>query len=269
MTSIACRHVRVAFGEVEVLHGVDLWVPPGGWVTIVGPNGAGKSTLLRAVGRMVAATGDLSLGDRPLAGLSRRELARLVALVPQEPVIPPGMRVVDYVLLGRTAHLGFFEAEGDADMAAAERALADLDAGGLAGRTVDTLSGGERQRIVIARALVQESPVLLLDEPTTALDVGHQQEVLDLVERLRGERDLTVLATMHDLTLAGQYADWLVMLDGGEVVVAGSAEEVLTEEAVARHYGARVRVVPDEAGPIVVPVRRDRDTGGGGAIIGG
>ena len=138
-------------------------------------------------------------------------------------------------------------------MAVAERALADLDAGGLAGRTVDTLSGGERQRIVIARALAQESPVLLLDEPTTALDVGHQQEVLDLVERLRGERDLTVLATMHDLTLAGQYADWLVMLDGGEVVVAGSAEEVLT----------------DEAGPIIVPVRRDRDTGGGGAIIGG
>ena len=256
MTSIACRNVFVAFDEVEVLHGVDLWVPPGGWVTVVGPNGAGKSTLLRAVGGMVEATGSIALGDRPLADLSRRELARLVALVPQEPVIPPGMRVVDYVLLGRTAHLGFFEAEGDADLAVAGKALADLDAGPLADRTVDTLSGGERQRIVIARALAQESPVLLLDEPTTALDVGHQQEVLDLVDCLRGERNLTVLATMHDLTLAGQYADWLVMLDAGEVAVAGSADEVLTEEAVASHYGARVRVVPDEAGPIVVPVRR-------------
>ena len=103
MTSIACRNVFVAFDEVEVLHGVDLWVPPGGWVTVVGPNGAGKSTLLRAVGGMVEATGSIALGDRPLADLSRRELARLVALVPQEPVIPPGMRVVDYGLLGRTA----------------------------------------------------------------------------------------------------------------------------------------------------------------------
>jgi iron complex transport system ATP-binding protein len=230
-------------------------------VTVVGPNGAGKSTLLRAVGGIVDATGSIDLGGRPAAGMTRREMARLVALVPQEPVIPRGMRVVDYVLLGRTAHLGFFEAEGAADLDVAVKALADLDAGPLADRTVDTLSGGERQRIVIARALAQESPVLLLDEPTTALDVGHQQEVLDLVDRLRAERNLTVLATMHDLTLAGQYADWLVMLDAGEVVVAGSADEVLTEEAVARHYGARVRVVPDEAGPIVVPVRRSGSDG--------
>ena len=237
MTAIACRDVVVAFDGVEVLRGVDLWVPPGGWVTVVGPNGAGKSTLLRAVGGIVDATGSIDLGGRPAA-----EMARLVALVPQEPVIPRGMRVVDYVLLGRTAHLGFFEAEGAADLDVAVKALADLDAGPLADRTVDTLSGGERQRIVIARALAQESPVLLLDEPTTALDVGHQQEVLDLVDRLRAERNLTVLATMHDLTLAGQYADWL-------------------EEAVARHYGARVRVVPDEAGPIVVPVRRSGSDG--------
>ncbi|MED5584258.1 MAG: ABC transporter ATP-binding protein [Actinomycetota bacterium] len=261
MTAIACQDVVVAFDGVEVLRGVDLWVPPGGWVTVVGPNGAGKSTLLRAVGGIVDATGSIDLGGRPAAGMTRREMARLVALVPQEPVIPRGMRVVDYVLLGRTAHLGFFEAEGAADLDVAVKALADLDAGPLADRTVDTLSGGERQRIVIARALAQESPVLLLDEPTTALDVGHQQEVLDLVDRLRAERNLTVLATMHDLTLAGQYADWLVMLDAGEVVVAGSADEVLTEEAVARHYGARVRVVPDEAGPIVVPVRRSGSDG--------
>ena len=261
MTAIACQDVVVAFDGVEVLRGVDLWVPPGGWVTVVGPNGAGKSTLLRAVGGIVDATGSIDLGGRPAAGMTRREMARLVALVPQEPVIPRGMRVIDYVLLGRTAHLGFFEAEGAADLDVAVKALADLDAGPLADRTVDTLSGGERQRIVIARALAQESPVLLLDEPTTALDVGHQQEGLDLVDRLRAERNLTVLATMHDLTLAGQYADWLVMLDAGEVVVAGSADEVLTEEAVARHYGARVRVVPDEAGPIVVPVRRSGSDG--------
>ena len=256
MTGIACRSVVVTFDGVDVLRGVDLDVEPGGWVTIVGPYGAGKSTVLRAIAGGLKAGGEILLEDRQVGSLSRRELARRVALVPQEPVIPAGMRVLDYVLLGRTAHLGFFQAEGPADNAVAMAALTDLDAGHLGGRTVDTLSGGERQRIVIARALTQESPVLLLDEPTTALDIGHQQEVLDLVDGLRSERNLTVLATMHDLTLAGQYASRLVMLDGGLVAASGPAAAVLTGEAVSRHYGVRVRVIDDEAGPIVVPVRR-------------
>jgi iron complex transport system ATP-binding protein len=256
MTTIACRSVIVSFDGVEVLRGVDLDVPSGGWVTVVGPNGAGKSTLLRGVARGLVASGEILLDGCPVQSLSRREVAKLVALVPQEPVIPPGMRVLDYVLLGRTAHLGFFEAEGRSDLEVATSALSDLGAAHLAGRTVDTLSGGERQRVVIARALAQESPVLLLDEPTTALDIGHQQEVLDLVDGLRSERNLTVLATMHDLTLAGQYAELLVMLDAGLVAESGSAAEVLTGEAVSRHYGVRVRVIDDEAGPIVVPVRR-------------
>ncbi|HJM26411.1 MAG: ABC transporter ATP-binding protein [Acidimicrobiales bacterium] len=256
MTTVACRSITVSLDGVEVLRGVDLDVPSGGWVTVVGPNGAGKSTLLRAVAGSLTPGGEVLLDSRPVRSLSRRETARLVALVPQEPVIPPGMRVLDYVLLGRTAHLGFFEAEGMGDVEMAVSALHDLDAGHLAGRTVDTLSGGERQRVVIARALAQESPVLLLDEPTTALDIGHQQEVLDLVDGLRSERNLTVLATMHDLTLAGQYADRLVMLDGGLVAASGPAAEVLTGEAVSRHYGVRVRVIDDEVGPIVVPVRR-------------
>lgn len=256
MTAIECRSVVVSFDGVEVLRGVDLDVPSGGWVTVVGPNGAGKSTLLRAVAGNLAAGGGILLDNSPVQVLSRREAARLVALVPQEPVIPPGMRVLDYVLLGRTAHLGFFEAEDRGDVEIATSALHDLDAGQLAGRTVDTLSGGERQRVVIARALAQESPILLLDEPTTALDIGHQQEVLDLVDGLRSERDLTVLATMHDLTLAGQYAELLVMLDAGVVVASGPASRVLTGDAVSRHYGVRVRVIQDDSGPIVVPVRR-------------
>ncbi len=259
MTGIVCRGVEVAFGPVEVLRGVDLEVAPGGWVTVVGPNGAGKSTLLRAVAGLLAARGEVLVDDLRVEAATRRQVARLVAVVPQEPVIPPGMRVIDYVLLGRTAHVGFFAAEGDADVAAATAALVDLDAGGLADRTVDTLSGGERQRVVVARALAQESPVLLLDEPTTALDVGHQQDMLELVDRLRTDRGLTVLATMHDLTLAGQYADRLVMLDAGRVAASGTAAEVLTGEAVARHYGARVRVIDDPSGPIVVPMRTGPD----------
>ena len=254
MTAISCRDVAVAFDGFEVLRGVDLDVASGGWVTVVGPNGAGKSTLLWAAAGVVAAAGSISLGGRPVDGLTRRELARLVALVSQEPVVPTGMRVVDYVLLGRTAHLGFFEPEGKRDLTVVASALDALDARHLADRVVDTLSGGERQRIVVARALAQESPVLLLDEPTTALDMGHQQETLELVDRLRSERNLTVLATMHDLTLAGQYADRLVMLVAGQVVADGPAAQVLTAEAVAHHYGARIRVIDDATGPIVVPV---------------
>ncbi|MEE2769127.1 MAG: ABC transporter ATP-binding protein [Actinomycetota bacterium] len=254
MTAISCRQAVVAFDGFEVLGGVDLEVPSGGWVTVVGPNGAGKSTLLRAVAGIVSAGGSVRLAGQPVDDLNRRELARLVAFVSQEPVIPSGMRVVDYVLLGRTAHLGFFEPEREQDLIVVSDALDALDARHLAARVVDTLSGGERQRIVIARALAQESPVLLLDEPTTALDIGHQQETLELIDRLRVERTLTVLATMHDLTLAGQYADRLVMLVAGLVVADGPATVVLTAEAVAQHYRARVRVVDDPAGPIVVLV---------------
>lgn len=254
MTAISCRQAVVAFDGFEVLSGVDLEVPSGGWVTVVGPNGAGKSTLLRAVAGIVSAGGSVRLAGQSVDDLSRRELARLVAFVSQEPVIPSGMRVVDYVLLGRTAHLGFFELEREQDLIVVTDALEALDAHHLAGRVVDTLSGGERQRIVIARALAQESPVLLLDEPTTALDIGHQQETLELIDRLRVERTLTVLATMHDLTLAGQYADRLVMLVAGLVVADGPATVVLTAESVAQHYRARVRVVDDPVGPIIVPV---------------
>jgi|TARA_B100001964_G_scaffold65714_1_gene74815 iron complex transport system ATP-binding protein len=256
VTAISCKSVTVSFDGFEVLNGVDLDVSSGGWVTVVGPNGAGKSTLLRAIAGTLAAGGEILLDDRPIRSLARRERARLVAFVPQEPVIPTGMRVLDYVLLGRISHLGFFEIEGRDDVEVAMSALRDLDAVQLADRTADTLSGGERQRAVIARALAQESPVLLLDEPTTALDIGHQQEVLDLIDGLRSERNLTVLATMHDLTLAGQYAGLLVMLHDGVVAACGPASEVLTGETVSRYYGVRARVIDDEAGPIVVPVRR-------------
>jgi len=174
MTAISCSSVVVSFDGVEVLKGIDIHVPSGGWVTIVGPNGAGKSTLLRAVAGLLPARGDVSLGGRAVASMGRRELARLVALVPQEPVIPPGMPVLDYVLLGRTAHLGFFAAETTSDVSLALEALSDLDAGHLAGRTVDTLSGGERQRVVIARALAQGlNTELIRLQCYEGLDIGH------------------------------------------------------------------------------------------------
>jgi len=253
---IRAEGLTADLGGVRVLDGVDLVVAPGEWVTVVGPNGAGKSTLLRALAGLVAHRGEVVLAGAPARSLSRRERARLVALVPQTPVVPDGMRVTDYVLLGRTPHLRALAAHGAADLAAARAALERLDLVGLADRPVASLSGGERQRVLLARALAQAAPVVLLDEPTTALDVGHQQQVLELVDDLRRDGRLTVLSTMHDLTLAGQYAGRVALLDAGRVVAEGRPADVLTEDALARHYDARVRVLAQDGHPVVVPLRR-------------
>jgi iron complex transport system ATP-binding protein len=178
--------------------------------------------------------------------------------VPQAPVIPIGITVADYVLLGRAPHIRPLAMEGQGDLAAVHEALTRLELVDMAARDVATLSGGERQRVLIARALAQGAPIVLLDEPTTALDVGHQQQVLELVDELRRDHGLSVISTMHDLTLAGQYADRLVLLDHGRVVVEGPAAEVLTEEHLRRYYGANVRIIHDDGQPVVLPVRERR-----------
>jgi iron complex transport system ATP-binding protein len=252
---IGVRGLRVSLGGTVIVDGVDLDVAAGEWVTIIGPNGAGKSTVLRAVGGLLPSGGAVSLGGTPLERMPRRERARTVATVAQSPVVPPGMLVLDYVLLGRTPYIPPLGRESAADLAAVDEVLDALDLAGFQSRRLDTLSGGERQRVFLARALAQGARILLLDEPTSALDIGHQQEVLELVDRLRGERGLTVLATMHDLSIAGEYADRMVLLAGGRVVAAGTAWEVLTEELLARHYRVRVRVIDGGQGPLIVPVR--------------
>jgi iron complex transport system ATP-binding protein len=246
---------HVSLGGQPILRGVDLQVADGEWVAVVGPNGAGKSTLLRLLAGLVRGDGDLVLDGRPVSELRRRDRALLVALVVQSPTIPEGATVADYALLGRNPHIRPLGAEGAADLAAVHAALARLDLVTLAGRIVTTLSGGERQRVLLARALAQGAPIMLLDEPTSALDVGHQQQVLELVDELRRDHGLTVVTTMHDLTLAGQYADRLVLLDRGRVVVDGTAETVLTEDNLLRYYGARTRIVHDGGRPVVLPLR--------------
>jgi len=253
--AILCRGLSVELGGNRILDGVDLEVAAGEWLCVVGPNGAGKSTLLRVIAGLVRGAGALELLGRSAAGLSRRQRAQRIALVPQSPLVPPGVSVADYVLLGRTPHIRSLAVEGPADLAAVHDALAYLDLLDLAARVVTTLSGGERQRVLIARALAQEAPILLLDEPTTALDVGHQQQVLELVDRLRRDHGLTVVSTMHDLILAGQYAERLALLNAGRVVVEGAGADVLTEANLARYYGARVRIVHDAGIPVVLPVR--------------
>jgi iron complex transport system ATP-binding protein len=256
MSAVVVSDLRVSLGGTRILAGVDISVSAGEWVTVIGPNGAGKSTLLRAVGGRLPHHGSISLFGTPSAALSRRARARMVAAVPQTPVVPPGMSVIDYVMLGRTPHISPLGRESSGDLEVVRSVLHRLELLSLADRMLSTLSGGERQRAFLARALAQEAPLLLLDEPTTALDIGHQQDVLELVDELRRDSSLTVLATMHDLSVAGEYADRLVLMAGGRVVAAGPPREVLTEGLLAEQYHARVRVVHGEHGPIVVPVRR-------------
>jgi cobalamin transport system ATP-binding protein len=251
MTALALERLTVGLGGRNVVDGVSFTVEHGEWVTVIGPNGAGKSTLLRAVAGLVGHEGRIALDGEGLRRLGRREVARRVAIVPQSPLMPAAMSVREYVLLGRTPYVSYAGREGRRDRAATEEAIARLDLADLASRPLDTLSGGERQRAVLARALAQEAPLLLLDEPTSALDAGRQQEALELIDALRLDAGLTVVAAMHDLTLAGQYASRLLLLSGGRIVAHGAPAEVLTQPLIAEHYGARVRIV-DGA---VIPVR--------------
>ncbi|MEU8655458.1 ABC transporter ATP-binding protein [Actinoplanes philippinensis] len=254
-TAVEVEKLTVRLDGTLIVDGVDLDVAEGEWVTVIGPNGAGKSTALRAIGGLLPFGGTIRWHGRAVADMHRRERARAVATVLQSPVVPPGVRVFDYVLLGRTPYIPPLGRESAADLEAADEALAALDLVPFAGRRLDTLSGGEKQRVFLARALAQGAGILLLDEPTSALDIGHQQEVLELVDRLRSSRGLTVLATMHDLSTAGEYADRMVLLSGGRVVAAGTPSEVLTEESLAEHYRVKVRIIPGDHGPLVVAVR--------------
>jgi iron complex transport system ATP-binding protein len=258
--ALTCADVTVAYRRHRVLEDVDVDVAAGEWLAVVGPNGAGKSTLLRAIGGLLPLDGgSITLDGEDLGGLRPRDRAQRVALVPQAPIVPPGMTVAAYVLLGRTPYLPRFGSEATSDLEAAGEALRLLDLVEFADRPVGSLSGGERQRVFVARALAQETAVILLDEPTTGLDLWHQQEVLELIDALRAERGVTVVSTMHDLTLISRFADRLILVDGGRVVAGGTAAEILTPAILARWYGANVRVIQDPTGPVIVPLRPVRE----------
>jgi iron complex transport system ATP-binding protein len=257
MSALALDRLSVTLGGARVLDGLSTDVAHGEWVALIGPNGAGKTTALRAVAGLVPYEGQVCVLKDDARSLPGKQLARRVALVPQVPLIPGDITVRAYVLLGRTPHLGYFGSEARTDHRAVDAALEQLDLIPFERRALDTLSGGERQRATLARALAQDAPVLLLDEPTAALDMGRQQQVLEIVDELRMSRGLTVVSTMHDLTLAGQYADRLLLLDDGRLVAAGSADEVLTRALITQHYRADVEVVDAPgSGFVVVPVRR-------------
>lgn len=256
MSALTVTGLEVEIGGSTLVEGFDLTVEPGEWVGIIGPNGAGKTTILRSIAGLIPSGGSIVIGG--IAGnlLTRADRARMVGMVPQRPEIPPGLRVIDYVLLGRAPHLRYLQMPGGSDVEAALRATTDMQVDALAGRMVASLSGGELQRVVLARALAQAAPLLLLDEPTASLDVGHAQQVLTRVDELRRTQGLTVVSAIHDLTLAAQFCDRLVLVAGGHIVATGPAGTVLTESSIFAHYGARVRVLADGSGGVVViPVR--------------
>jgi len=262
------RNLTLSYGERVALRDVSLSLARGELLGVVGPNASGKSSLIRAITRVVPPLrGEVWLEGSPVRDLSQRELALRVAVVPQNPYLPEAFTALEVVLMGRTPHLGLLQSEGRADVAAVRRALEQTDAWDLAARRIGELSGGERQRVVVARALAQETPLLLLDEPTAHLDVGHQAAVLNLVRWLCRSEGKAVLAVVHDLTLAAQYCDRLAMLSEGRLVATGSPHEVLSPEVLASVYCTRVWVFahPLTGRPVVTPV--PDGTGPGGQLV--
>jgi len=252
--------VGVTLGGQRVLDSVDLCVAPGEWLALLGPNGAGKTTLVRAVSGTVRHAGTVRLGgERPLRP---RDRARRIAVVPQIPVVPPGITAFEYVLLGRTPHQGMRLSASLDDRRRSLAVLQRLDLERFASRELTSLSGGERQRVVLARALVADAPVLVLDEPTTALDLGHQLEILELLAELQRERGMTIVTTLHDLGIAGQFGDRVAVLHDGRLVAQGSPASVLTSETIGRWWGVAAETSVDEGGRVSVTVRRRRETDG-------
>ena len=260
---IGVDDLRVSFGATVALDGVAITVATGEWVALIGPNGAGKTTLLRSVAGLTESAGHIRLAEHQARDLGHRRRARLVAYVPQHPQLPAAMTGLDYVLLGRTPHLGYFAVETAADRRTCLDLLDRMALAHMADRRLATMSGGEAQRLVLARALAQQAPILLLDEPTSALDLGRRVEALELIDDLRSERSLTVLSAIHDLTLAGQFADRLVLLSGGRVAATGTPAAVLRDDLLSAVFGAGVGVLRTPDGDLAVVSHRARRSSSG------
>ena len=243
----------------RAVDGVSIAVPRGSIVGLIGPNGSGKTTLVRLLnGTLRPSHGSISIDGVPLASLSRRDLARRIAVVPQETHVTFDFSALEIVLMGRYPHLGAFALEGPDDMAIARRALAATGTEALASRQFATLSGGEKQRVVIAGALAQSSDVLLLDEPTTALDVGFQFEIASLLSQLNRSHGTTMVVSTHDLNLAAMLCSELVLMKAGRVVAHGATGDVLNRENIRRLYGVEADVTfhPSAGHLTVVPLAR-------------
>ncbi len=257
--TLLAQGLSLAYDGAPVVHDLDLEIPPGRITVIVGGNGCGKSTLLRGIARLLRpSAGEVLLDGTAVHDRPAKDVARIIGILPQSPTAPEGITVADLVGRGRYPHQGWFRQWTSTDDAVVTAALAATDTLELAARRVEELSGGQAQRVWIAMALAQDPDILLLDEPTTFLDVTHQLEVLDLLHELNRTRGATVVMVLHDLNLAARYADHLVVMHAGQVQAIGSPADVLTPELVAQAFKLRARVVPDPVcgSPMVVPIGR-------------
>ena len=258
-SAIALTDVAFGYAAEPVVRGVSFTVGRGEFVGIIGPNGSGKSTLLRLMsGYLRAWRGQVTVAGRPIERYERRELGRLIGVVPQETAVVFPFSVAEMVLFGRTPHLGGFGFERDSDLAAARRAMQRTDTAHLAQRIITELSGGERQRVILARALAQEPTILLLDEPAAFLDIRHEVEMYDLLRDLQRE-GMTVVSVLHDLNIAALYCDRLLLLSEGSLARAGTAAEVITYPTLTEVYGTEVYVaMNDITGSLnVLPLSRE------------
>ena len=256
---LEARDVTLAYGDRVVVEGLDLTVPPGAITSIVGANGCGKSTLLRALARLLAPrAGEVLLDGVPMRRRGTREIARVLGLLPQSPVAPEGIAVADLVGRGRHPHQRALARWSTRDYEVVASALAATGISDLADRPVDELSGGQRQRVWIALALAQETDVLLLDEPTTFLDVAHQIDVLELLTDLNRDRGTTVVMVLHDLNLAARYSDHLIAMRDGAIHAAGTPDQVVTPAMVREVFGLEAHVLADPVSgrPVVMPIGR-------------
>ena len=249
--------IHVGYGADDVLHDVSLRIPEGKITTIIGPNGCGKSTLLKSFSRLLRPrTGTVMLAGMPLHTQRPKEIARKLAVLPQRPVAPDGMTVTELVRRGRQPHQPWYRQWSAEDEEITNTAMRDTHVADLADVAIDELSGGQRQRAWIAMTLAQQTEVLLLDEPTTHLDMAHAVEVLELVTRLRDKTGRTILTVLHDLALAARYSDHLVVMKAGNLVAEGVPAEVLTDRLLLDVFDLRAHVFPDpfDGLPTVVPV---------------
>jgi iron complex transport system ATP-binding protein len=262
--TLSAESLTLAYGDRTIVEGMDLHIPPGRITAIVGANGCGKSTLLRALARLMAPrAGQVILDGEALHGRPTKEVARIMGLLPQGPVAPEGIAVADLVGRGRHPHQKLLARWSKHDYDVVAQSLDATGIADLADRPVDELSGGQRQRVWIAMALAQETDILLLDEPTTFLDVAHQIEVLDLLTDLNRERGTTIVMVLHDMNLAARYADHMFALRSGRLVADGPPSEVVTSELIRDVFELDALVIPDPLSgtPIILPRGRHHVTG--------
>jgi iron complex transport system ATP-binding protein len=254
---LVTQNLHAGYHKFPVLKGIDLTIPRGKISVILGSNACGKSTLLKTLARLIKPEqGTVSLDGKPLGQWQEKKLARILGLLPQSPLVPEGITVADLVGRGRYPHLSFFGTWNQHDYSAVSEALGWMGIQDLANRTMEELSGGQRQKVWIAMALAQQTDLLLLDEPTTYLDIAHQVEILDILADLNKHKGTTIVMVLHEINLSVRYADWIIAMKSGQVISQGVPKDIITKQLIQDVYSMNCTVITDPVSqtPLVVPI---------------